>query len=255
MAGELEDLGVTREMFLGGLDTFTMAMIIIIILALIGFVIWMFWLKAQYKHSITLRVKTKGNTDLIFFDKYRYVKKKGVPEKIHLWKLKSYKPVPPDSAIDIMNNGKEYCEGWLVPTGEVKYAKADIQDIAYLLEDNKINADIKLESTFDDKDKDFYSNQYFEDVERYKNTDFLKWLSENAGVIALLIIGILIIAFWNDIAKSTNTVAVSNAEISEANARIILTIEALLKDRQYINYLNETGKLGGINNQPATVPD
>ena len=248
------NLGLTREMFTGGLDTFTIVMFIIIILGLIGFVIWFFWFKSQFKHNITLRVKTKGETDIVYFDKYRYVKKKGLPEKIQLWTLKTYKPLPPDSAIDIMSNGKEYCEGWMIETGEVMYAKASINNIAYLTQENKAQAEVKLESTFDEKDKDFYANQYFEDMSRYSNKDIMKWLSENAGVIALLILGILIIAFWNDIAKTTSQVASSNAEISKNNALMIQSLEALLRDRQYINYLNSSGRLSP-NGQPQPAPN
>jgi hypothetical protein len=254
MADDL-GLGLTRDMFTGGLDTFTIVMMIIIVIGLIGFMVWFFWFKAQFKHNITIRLKTKGETDIIYFDKYRYAKKRGQPEKIQLWKSKSFKPLPPPEAIDIMSNGKEYCEGWMIETGEIMFAAADIQNIAYMTQENKIHADIKFESTFDEKDKDFYSAQYFEDAARYSNKDIMKWLSENAGIIALLILGILVIAFWNDIAKTTGQVAGSNAEISKNNALMIQSLEALLRDRQYINYLNQSGRLGGLNTQPKPIPD
>ena len=240
MADELLSPQITQGIR-SGVDTFSMIIIALVIIGLIVFVIWYFWFKKQFKHNITLRIKTKGNTDVIYYDKYRYHRKKGVPETIQLWKTKQFKPLPPNDAKDFDTKGNEYIEGWLVDTGEIKYLSYEVNDIVYLTQDNKPKGDIKIDS-IDLDDKEFYSNQYFE-AQRFRNKGFLDWIRDNAAVIALLFIGLLIIVFWNDMAKSSIEVSQSNAAISKANQQMIILLESLLKDREYINYLNATGVL------------
>ena len=238
MADDLLSPQITQGLR-SGVDTFTMIVIALAIIGLVVFIIWWFWFKKQFKHNITLRIKTKGNTDLIYFDKYRYHKAKGFPETIQLWKTKHFKPLPPEDAKDFDTKGNEYVEGWLVDTGEIKYLSSEVNDVVYVNQDNKPQGEIKIDS-IDLDDKEFYANQYIE-AQRYRNAGLLAWIRDNAAVIALLFIGLLIIVFWNDMAKTTMQVSQSNAAISEANQKMIITLEGLLKDREYINYLNRTG--------------
>lgn len=236
-------------------DGFTIAIIVFAVLALVGFMIWYFFIfKKQFKHNITLRIKTKGKTDLIYFDKYRYHKAKGYPETIQLWKTKQFKPLPPEDAKDFDTKGNEYIEGWIVDTGEIKYLSSEINDIVYLTQDQKAQGNIKVDS-LDLDDKEFYANQYFE-AQRFKNQGLLGWIKDNAAIIALVMIGLLIVVFWGDISKTTLQVSESNAAISKTNVELIARLESLLQDKEYINYLNATGVIKGYDmpNNP-NVPD
>lgn len=248
MADEL-GLGITREMIFGGLDTITMAVITLLIIAIIITVIWFIWFRKQFKHSITLRKRTKGETDRIIFDKYRYRKVKGEAESIQLWSNKALKPLPPEAAKDfIEKNGREYVEAWELETGELRFIFADNKSY------NIDGEDLTRFNIIKTEDKEFYAN-VVEKAVRFKNKDLLQWLQENASIIALVMIVILIVGFWSDIAKSTSAVAQSNAAVSSANAILIDRVDALLQDREYIMYLNASGKLGEWKKGAAIVPD
>ena len=102
-----------------------MTIVYIFLFVMIGLLIYFIINYKNHKHTIILRKKTKGNTDIVFIDKYKEVKKKGVPEYIHLWKLNSNQPMPPASALDIRTDGKKFCEGWVSETGEIVWINAE----------------------------------------------------------------------------------------------------------------------------------
>lgn len=208
----------------GTLDIVVLTLTAIIILFMIGVIIWFIWFTRQFKHKIVLRKKTKGDTDLVISTTYRYVTPKGEPEKIQLWYKKKYKPVPPEEAKDFTAKGSEFCEGWLRDTGEIDYIEAtDKNDI---LDDETA---LNIIST---DDKEFYANAHFE-ATRLKRKNFLTLLTENIGVIALVLIFIITLAFWEEITAPMIAVSNTNAIISEQNSEVLARLETILKDRQY----------------------
>jgi len=234
-------LGLNKETFLSGLDAVSWAMIIISIIIVLGFIVWFIWFRAQFKYSITIREKTKKGTDKIYFDKYRKINKLGLSQRIQLWSDKSYHLPAPDGAIDILGkNGKDYVEAYKTDGNELKYVCCDL-DGGF----NSLTAD----------DKEFYAN-VFENAQKFKTKGIMEWISENSGAIMVLIAIVLVVAFWNDIAQSTMKVSASNAEITKSNAKIIDTLESLLRDRAYLgNYNISSPKNSGTPLVPVTLPD
>ncbi len=214
------------------LNTVLVGVTIIFLLSVLGLGIWFIWFKRQFKHTIVLREKTKGATDKIFIDKYRYVKKKGEAEKIQLWKSKRYKPTPPEEAKDFDIKGNEVVEGWIIDTGEVKYIESEINDIVYLIQENKPKGKIKFD-VIDTDDKEFYANVLFE-AQRFKKTSFLEWISNNAGLIALVFIIMIAVAFWEDITKPMVTVADKLGSVAKSQAEITEKLETIILQRQYL---------------------
>lgn len=254
--------------------------IIILIILIAAFMYWRFI--RSFKHTIILREKTKGSTDLVSIDKFRYLSGNGETESIQLWRTKELKPVPPDAARDFKRNGTEFIEGWLSETGEVKYINSTIESIGrakfgervkfytpnfiqrfifwlktfkdnnrppikpefikYLEQDDKPSGKINFIS-IETKDKEFYANQHFKAL-RFKKKDFLTWVSENSGLIVVVFMVIMVFAFWQEITTPMAQVAERLAKVSENQAKLMADVTTLVKQRQIIEA--ETAGYGNI---------
>ena len=196
-------------------DIFMITLTIIILIILVVFVIWFIWYYKKFKHQITLRTKPKGQTDLVTFDQYRYVKKKGVAETIQLWKTKQHKPCPPDDAKDFTKKGNEYIECYEAATGELAYIKAD---------DKILSPEF---TAIDTDDKEFYANAFVQ-AQKFKRKNLLDI------IIVLVLIFLITLAFWEEITLPMIRVSEGNAEISKQNVELLTIMEAIIKDKQYI---------------------
>lgn len=204
-----------------GTDFMMITLTVLIIIIMAVFVIWFIWFFRKFEHKITIRKKTKGNTDKIIFDKYRYVKKKGEAETIQLWSTKEYKPTPPDDAKDFTKKGKEYVECYESDTGEFKYIEAD----------EKLS--IPTFTAIDTDDKEFYANAFVQ-AQKLKRKGILEFLTENIGLIIIVLIFLITLAFWEEITLPMIKVSEANKDIAIAQAEILENLESIIRDRQYI---------------------
>jgi len=256
------------------------AVVILILVALIMYLRY----KKSFKHTIVLREKTKGSTDKIYIDTYRYIFSASEAEKIQLWSTKEFKPCPPDAAKDFKTNGLEYCEGYISTTGELNYVNigaetidlGKFKEVAVKVEPNVITSFVlyllskvkqkprilpesisyiqqsdkpKGEITFkalDTEDKEFYANSYFQ-AQRFKKKSIMQWITENIGMILLVFIFIMIFAFWAEITKPMIEVSARLAAVSENQAILMDRVEALVNQRQII----EADKAGLTNGTKA----
>lgn len=263
-------------------DTFFIVILIILGVGVIvgAFLYWRY--VKSFRHTIVLREKTKGATDLVTITNYRYTGGVGDTEAIQLWYNKTGKPCPPPESIDFKRNGAEYVEGWLSETGEIKYIQTELKTIEaskfeeyvklyqpnfikrlvfwlktfrnpnpppiqpefikYLTQSDKPAGKIEFKA-LDTKDKEFYANQHFKAL-RFKKKDFLTWVSENAGLIAVIFIVLLMFAFWQEITQPMSNVATQLAKVSEGQAVIMENVNKLITERQQI----EAERSGQLNN-------
>jgi len=202
-----------------GVDTFSFILWIIIPAVVLGILIWFAWFRLQFKHKIKLRHQTKGKADYVEEDVYRYVKGKGKPEQIQLWKSKDKKPCPPKKAKDLTKKGNEYVEGWINDAGEITWA--DLDNKPYKVSFSAIDTD----------DKEFYANAHFE-AQRHKQRSVLDIISDNAGLIIVILFVIMVISFWSEITAPMVKVVNTQAEITEKQAEIMDRVEGILENRQ-----------------------
>jgi hypothetical protein len=80
---------------------------------------------AKYKHRIILRSKTKGDTDIIYEDKWRIIKKKGQEEFIKLLKKRIELPLPPSDSLDMTNKGKYFLEGYISEDDQITWINVE----------------------------------------------------------------------------------------------------------------------------------
>jgi len=206
---------------MGATDVFMITLTIVLILVMVVGVVWFIWYYKKFENKITIRKKTKGKTDNITFDKYRYYKKKGDSETIQLWSTRKFKPCPPDDAKDFTKKGKEYVECYEASTGELKYITVQDKIIS-----------VKFEA-IDTDDKEFYANAFVQ-AQKLKRRSFLDIITENIGVIVLVLIFLIALAFWEEITKPMIEVSANNVKISNQNLEILQSMETICRDRQYI---------------------
>lgn len=207
-------------------DGFYLLLIALVVIFFFGFIGWFVWFRMQFKNFITIRLKTKGNTDLMYFDKYRYLKRKGEGEKIQVWRGRKLFPTPPEEAKDFTTKGREYIEAYLQESGELIFINTD----------NKPQ-NIGKKEVIDLDDKEFYANAFFE-AQRFKGKGVLQWISENAGLLVIMFFLIIVVVFWGDITKPMIEIGEQNMNIARQNAELIETLQEMIQNKQI--FLKET---------------
>lgn len=260
------------------------AIVVVIAIAVIIVAVWYWRFRKSFKHTIVLRDKTKGSTDLVVIDNYRYLGAAGETECIQLLSSKEFKPVPPELAKDFKRNGTEYVEAWVSETGELKYINGEIDEITkpefnvvvqalegnflykflfwlktfrnptppkimpnflrYLEQTDKPKGQIKF-TGLDTKSKEFYANQHIKAM-RFKKKDFMTWVSENAGLIVVVFLFLIVIVFWKEVTEPMAQVSANLAKVSDGQASIMSDVRLLIQERQKIE-----AERGGLLNGTA----
>lgn len=211
-------------------------------------------LMKKYKHTIILRLKTKGDTDKILITKFAVQKKKGQPEQIKTFARRLDLPIPPEEAIDIKDNGSWFCEGYLTEGGEVTWITAEAKRYSETIEKEhsvpmpsgkkhivkekttvEKYKDIKL-TKLSTQDKAFYFNREKQANDKYAVGGFWEFVNRHAGVIGLVMVVFVLFLFWGDIMEP----AIQAKQIDQQRMQLELEI---------------VGKLDQIINNRQTIPD
>lgn len=214
----------------------------------VGFVIFM----RSYKHSITLRYKTKGDTDKIITTKFKIQRKKGDPEHIKTLKQRLELPIPPTEAIDIMSNGAWYVEGYVTEGGEVTWLNVDSKRILDKVEvevpvktpDGKTQkiksfstvekiSDIKL-TRLSTQDKAFYYNRLKMANDKYRVNGFWDFVNRNAGVIGLVMVVFVIFLFWGDLMEPAIQAKETDLKRLEVERELVTKLDSIINQRTTI---------------------
>lgn len=211
-------------------DAATASMDIVYVVLVIGcgiFILiciaWLVKYIGQFKHTIVLRRRTKGDTDLIWIDKYYVKKNKGEPEKIILKRLREAKPLPPETAKDITEKGREYVEAYIADTGELKYIHRE----------NKPDS-IDFDAIQTD-DKEFYLSEYIHAADLYKNKkSILDVIAQNLPFIFLFLMFVMVLVFWEDVTRPMVALGQTNAATAEKISLAVDKIDQVINDRQVL---------------------
>jgi len=207
----------------GGIWSFVQILILAIIIGLI--IVYIVFL-LQHKHRVRVRIVVGGKT-LVFDDRAKEIKDKEGVLKWKLLKRKHCLPVPPKEAIHLTNKGKYSVEAYYLPEGEYKYAIDNGVD-----EDNLTHFE-----PLDTGDREFYASEMRE-AEQYRKKDWKEFLLPLAGVFSVLIILILMLVFWEDIAKPGIQIVDKAAEIAAEQQKTMEIMRDIIQDRQTIDNID-----------------
>lgn len=221
MAGD-DLLGTATQTLTGGLDSLgssvywiVLGLLVVVIIALVVYIM-------SFKHLVVVRYRT-GNRKFIIMDKARQVERQGVP----YWKLLKMKKevtCPPPEAIDITKKGKFIAEC---------YWSSDNPEPIWMKDNAQI--DEKLLQPFSTQERAVHVARVTRAMMRKKGT-ILETIEKLAVPFAVVVILIVMLIFWEDIAKparemaqANKELAVENAKISEQNARILSVLAGKLE--------------------------
>lgn len=247
-------LGSMTQSLTGGASTAVTVVNWIIIIGILGGLGYLIWFILQYKHQAKIKVWT-NNGYYYVNDKAREVTKDGVTQW-HLWNLRVHASTPPPGARSLSKKGKQVAEGYFTPdTGVVwatdKTTRELIEQKFSKMGDAKSTDPKEME-----KDAELFTTteraMMIDQIKRAmlrKRKNALEVIGQFAAPIALVIILLLVLIFWGDIAQPVQALQQSNAEISKQNAEISA------QNAQMISFL--TGQRGFVNISqtiPGNVP-
>jgi hypothetical protein len=195
---------------------------ILIGLGIAGLILWALWLVFAYKHSFRVRELT-GDKTRVIDDKAREVKDKSGVLKWRLRRRRHFVPVPPPEAIHLTKRGKYSVEAYFTPNGEYKY-----------IEDRGIDeTTLKGFTPLTTEDREFYVNEMVL-AESYKKKNVLDIIREFAPLMALMLIFILMLVFWEDIAQPSIELTKANAGTAESLRETTVALRDIVQDRQTV---------------------
>jgi len=211
------------------MDTLWLILIVVIIISLLTLIVIMVFVILPYKHKFRIRELTGGKTCIID-TKAKEIKDKQGTTKWKLLKGGIIVKVPPQDAKHLTHKGKYSVEAYKTAEGEYKY-----------IIDNGINA--KENQNFQpltSEDREFYAHEMRE-AEEYKKSKWTDYILPFAGAFSILIVLILMLVFWEDvaapgikiveIAKDTQE---TQLQIAQQNKETTLLLREMIQDRQTI---------------------
>jgi hypothetical protein len=200
---------------------YNITLYVILFSFIIGIIVLIYFIK-KYKHFFRVRELT-GDKTRIIDDKAREIKDDTGVVKWKLLKRRHFVPVPPPEVIHLTSKGKLSVEAYYTQTGEYKY-----------IVDNGI--DNKIKSTFQPlttEDREFYANE-MRKAESYRKKSMFDMIKDALPLISLLLIFILMLVFWEDIAKPGITIVEKAGEIAKSQEETTRMLRDIIQDRQTI---------------------
>ena len=194
----------------------------LIVVAIIGVVIGVVITFLKYNIRFRIREVIGGKTRIID-DRAKPVTDAEGVLKWKLFKKKTCVPIPPSSAIHLTSKGKYSVEAYYLPEGEFKYVMDNGCD-----KDNLVNFE-----PLDTADREFYASEMRE-AEQYRQKDWKDYILPLAGVVTILAVLIVMLVFWEDIAKPGITIVNTAAGIQEDQAETTKMLRDIIQNRQQI---------------------
>ena len=205
----------------------------------------------QYKHRVRVRCVIGGKT-IIIDDRAKEIKDNEGVTKWKLFKRKHCLPPPPSKAIHITNKGKYSVEAYYLPEGEYKYVKdkgverreliGKKGEYCYVI-DNGVNLEeLTHFEPLDTSDREFYASE-MKEAESYKQKKWTEYILPIAGVVSIMMVFILMLVFWEDIAKPGITITQTASGIAEQQYKTTEILRDMIQNRQtipYTGYINSS---------------
>ena len=174
--------------------TFTVVFWVMII-ALVGGLTWLIITLLTYNIKYRVRLVT-GGANIVFDDRAREVKVKGVVKEWQLLRRRHKVPIPPSEVISPTKKGGLTVEAFYTPEGQYEYAQPAFE--------------VKSIDPLSSDDKTFYASQY-KDSLKYKTMDWNSIIMVATSGAVLVTVLVIALIFVKDI------VAPANIEIGRAH--------------------------------------
>ena len=195
-------------------------------------VVFLLWYVLQFKHRVRVKVLTK-NGFYIIDDKARELRDKDskLIKSWRLWKLRETASVPPPDSVFMTKKGRFTADAyWSEDTGLVwvtdtitreKFNELIKRKVVYDKNGEKVEEKIVRDSTqpFTTQERSLQAWRITQAMNR-KHKSIWDTIAQLAVPIALVMLFVMVLIFWEDIAKPVQQLSADNAKISAENARI-----------------------------------
>lgn len=162
----------------------------------------------KYKYFVTVRMLT-GGREIIIRDKARKIKSKKGVERLKLRKLKEQLPLPPDEVCNTTDRGKVYLDVYRTQAGQYIWAQSKGLKDGVKIPNDRDTSDFEAMNT---ADRDFYASEW-EESERYNKNKIWQNLPQVAGLAVLLVLFVLVVVYWEDIAQPAKEIQQESVKI------------------------------------------
>lgn len=201
-------------------------------LAIFVSVVFLIWYVLQFKHKVRVKVLTK-NGFYIIDDKAREIKDKDSKtiKSWKLWKLREIASIPPSEAVFMTKKGKFTADAyWTEDTGIVwvtdtvtreKFNELVKKKVVYDKNNERIEEKVIRDSTqpFTTQERSLQAWRITQAMNR-KHKSIWDTIAQIAIPLALVMLFVMVLIFWEDIAKPVKELSEQNARISGENAKI-----------------------------------
>jgi hypothetical protein len=211
--------GVDPKMLLGGLNGTVVAIFWIVIILAIGLLIFFVWWYFSFKFNIVIRDVVNGRK-IIKYDKAKVVSGK---TGIHFWKFRGLGdrvPEPPSRCIEVDSKGRKFCEFYRLSDGTLIPGKDEF-------EEQNIKKDFPQFKPFPTEQRALQVHE-LEESESYKKKKFGEILVAIAPYVAILLVLIVFMIFFNDVVAPTVQLGNNLVSASEKLSNSLDTINGLI---------------------------
>lgn len=205
MADEIST-GLNKVM--GNFTGLTDVIIWLLIIGIVGVCVWGFFYYLSFKHPIRIRQLVNGRI-LVRDVKARKFKNKTEVEQLLIWNPRIKTGLPPDDCVDINIKGKLVAELELTVDGTVRWLKYEHQNTKLV--------------AFTSEERTMLIHQ-FRESQQYKTSSWMDKLIVFAPIIAIMMILVLFMIFFNEAVAPTielaNVLGGTATAMTEATDRI-----------------------------------
>jgi cell division protein FtsL len=212
-------------MGLGAMDTMSTIAVVMIYIAIVSVPILFIWNYLRFKHRVQIK-KLTANGAIVYDDRAREVMQDGVK----FWKLYKDKfliSCPPPDVTQMTKKGKLFVVCYFSEEMGYVWAKDTVtkdtfkaQTVDYELRNGeKVKVIRDVYQPFTTQERALQANQIRKAIER-KGESLLAKIEKYLPFIMVFLMFVLVLIFWEDIAKPAITMSNANAEISKQNAVI-----------------------------------
>lgn len=217
--------GGMESMLGNGMDSLSTIMVVIIWIGVFLVPVVVGWHILRHKHRVQIKRLT-DNGAFIVNDKAREV----VVDGVHYWKLlkgKALLSVPPPDVIQMTKKGRVFVSCYY--SDELGYVWAkdtvtkdtfkEVVQTSVLQNGETVNTTRRVYQPFSTQERALLAGQIRKAAER-RGTSLMDKIMQFLPLMMVFMMFVLVLIFWEDIAKPAVQMSASNAEVSKQNALI-----------------------------------
>lgn len=216
---------ISKAQVVGGLDTASMGILIVVLFCLFVGLIWFIWWIRQYNKIVIVR-KIINNRVIVMQDKVRYLKDKDGVEWYKFLKLRKTVKIPSSDSIDITVKGRDFLECFLKPTGEINWGKVKADEFLTI-------------EPFTTEDRETLQYQ-FHKAYLEGGINWKELIVPIFGIIALVIITVSLMIFYKDMGEPLLAMADKNAVFVDKMSDLVDKIDMVSNCTQIVRTSGQT---------------